>query len=955
MTKQDNFAFSFEFLHAFFGKLGAEDFITFFSKSFSPPTNFYDLRELITPQIDNKKMVLIDGHPRTGKTWLAISLISNLIYENKDISYWTSGKDSQNIDHGQYYPLLSALSKVSEQITTFLSNKPFKDNSRFIFLLDDIFGTNTPRPFGCDFFDDKIKEFLFFDKKNKLLDLLPNNSTLVITSRSLFVFLIQQLFEIEYRPKCIPISAESKTIYEFNRIRWGIFRKYEDFQVEVSFSKPNIEDLINKNLENHPLKNRKNKTYLYLNAPIVAFAERYKRNITSSHEELEAIRKIKNAASFVFFQEDLDSLFSVTFGIDRYYPLDKRNIRINEATRNLRRAYLTAISPAFIFLGGEAYNILGFDKGFCDDIIEAMYYSDKKIKSTRVPNEFYMYALNRHLEGKVESVLILVEEFVSSIKDEKKQCTTIGVFLRSIIERALHKKIPGNLSELFVLPIFKKLCEQYRRIYKKNNNESDEDYLIIYEIMNAWENNYEPILDFHPKELNIPVLQLTPGLISTFAWLLTISKVHKGNNEITEWFDDTLRQVYSSNKTARIKFDLITAIYSTFLQWILKNTDADEKIFSINSVKNMAKIAYEFEVYFSLNELENQESYFSLKESLITIIEDELIWAIVNHDNNTLRYIDLKDVSEIDNFINSLTNYNTPDSKKEQIIFTNRFFSLVWHNDWMDEDIENKSVDKILSDNARKWIDNTFQAVLNLIKSDSELIDINLRYHWNHFITQRSTWMRDWCFEEDPVLFEYESNQIAEGSENKIHLIYFISIVNQLLQDILINMKCDDSSSQSSDRLKYLMIFIGPRSNVKMEINDEYFIKYRIQEDKKDIIRTTYIEITEQWDELKNKLDQIITDAIKFDKQEYIEAILIGIFELSRQGLLEQYSERTSLRFRKWCGTTLKLIKEKDEDIFKRSWEHYYKELTFFSYHLDLLPDRENGWETIIPHLFEEN
>ena len=179
--------------------------------------------------------------------------------------------------------------------------------------------------------------------------------------------------------------------------------------------------------------------------------------------------------------------------------------------------------------------------------------------------------------------------------------------------------------------------------------------------------------------------------------------------------------------------------------------------------------------------------------------------------------------------------------------------------------------------------------------------------------------------------------------------------MNQLLQDILINMKCDDSSSQSSDRLKYLMIFIGPRSNVKMEINDEYFIKYRIQEDKKDIIRTTYIEITEQWDELKNKLDQIITDAIKFDKQEYIEAILIGIFELSRQGLLEQYSERTSLRFRKWCGTTLKLIKEKDEDIFKRSWEHYYKELTFFSYHLDLLPDRENGWETIIPHLFEEN
>src|SRR5207249_1323714 len=90
-----------------------------------------------------------------------------------------------------------------------------------------------------------------------------------------------------------------------------------------------------------------------------------------------------------------------------------------------------------------------------------------------------------------------------------------------------------------------------------------------------------------------------------------------------------------------------------------------------------------------------------------------------------------------------------------------------------------------------------------LIQSSPWLLDDNLQYHWCHLIAQWAVWTRDWCFTEDPILFERDRAPLGcQLSEN-----------NAAIEKILNNIVASCSTISSNNRLRNAVFLLGTRSS----------------------------------------------------------------------------------------------------------------------------------------------
>ena len=219
-----------------------------FERAFiQPENNFYPLRDLIRPVENQRRVIVIDGHPRSGKTWIALAAIVHLLKEQRKgrnhWRAWSSGVDSLKVFFGDRISLKVGFERVCKQIA---DNK-----SCDIFFLDDFLGTAEPRNFfralqdGTD-----LSRYLRWNNDNPWIEALPRTATLVLTGRSLFFTLADILFDGETRCErpgdCAGIWCAG--------YRTGVFRTYDKSRPLQAFTRGDLERILEGNRKYHPFK-----------------------------------------------------------------------------------------------------------------------------------------------------------------------------------------------------------------------------------------------------------------------------------------------------------------------------------------------------------------------------------------------------------------------------------------------------------------------------------------------------------------------------------------------------------------------------------------------------------------------------------------------------------------------------------------------------------------------------
>ena len=221
----------------------------------------------------------------------------------------------------------------------------------------------------------------------------------------------------------------------------------------------------------------------------------------------------------------------------------------------------------------------------------------------------------------------------------------------------------------------------------------------------------------------------------------------------------------------------------------------------------------------------------------------------------------------------------------------NRLFTFAWHNEWMYRKLEGG-----LGEEIRSWLDRHESEIKGRITHQPNALDLNLKYHWWHFMTQHNVWMRDWCLAGDPD--SPEQNKPASGSKNPEDNICFFKLVEAILAS-------GDDGESAGLRLRNCIMLLGTRS-----------ARLPVGCDAREILGARLSDRTAGF-------------------------ALQAIFELAREGYLAEGWPDTSTEFNVWC-------KEQDANyssIRPEAWKRYSEELKMVT-HLDLVPEE---WEEIRP------
>ena len=874
---------------------GAEA-LAHFQSTFVRPPHFNKLIEDLKPNDNYKKVVVIDGHPRSGKTWCVVKALEKIVGELdlRPDQWWTSGLDSLKVLPDDNSDLFSAACQVQDQIKG-------KSSLRYVFL-DDFLGTNQLRPLGESILDQSVRPFFLWNEENPWLQLMADGSVLVITARSLHLALADILLDVHVRD-----GAPASTGIHVKNSRHGLFRTIDKGEPFGAFDRRTLSDVCRRNKENHPLMRYGDFDWVLVSAPLLAFdlceAQNEGDAGTGENQSKECLTsKQKKIVSKALFGEDVDSLAETIKVVEDTQPHKSLDLKWrDQILEELYRTYLVVVAPGLLFLGYSAYQSLGIEERMGEIAVDRLYLTrtEEEFHSGRLPNEFYMIAIDEHFKhhldlaahvfarvvghanGGSRKYQILTKGFSALKVYADPQQETLGLGLRGLIERALHNKDGRALTRLFDIPDFKELADAYFR--------NNEDCLLHLELKLS-------DLDEYCTTESCSV-EITPGLAAAIGWVLFKffgPTDHRVRRVVTDWFParfksmgDTLTADFSTPSHLHPKSQSAwhkVATYSTFLQWVIKmEIDPEEGGLLTEIIKLPSDCPDE------------------LRGKLEIVLFDELLWA-ANEENLDLGRI--KVIEKHTEFLYSEdVNYEDSGDENRQLI-VNSLFALAWHNRWM----ENPRSE--FARKARKWINRFKARSFKWLKARPELIDDNLQYHWGHFITQRAVWMRDWCFENNPNEFELNYSRIAKGSENPED--------NQLLADIA-NTVLEQDEVLNSTRIRNLLLLLGTRA--------------------------------ERLEHLGVLLERI--DALTVESRTHRDgvriAVLQAIFELARQGFLDTWSESVTEEFRIWC----KKRKDTLGRHIEEAWRLYWEELKYHT-HLDLLPRREHGWKDVFPKDWEK-
>jgi hypothetical protein len=731
-----------------------------FRSAFVFPPRFKNLVADLKPAIGEKKVVVVDGHPRSGKTWCVVKALEEVIdqLELSPDEWWTSGLDSLKVSPTDASDLYNAACQVQLE----LAERPAL---RLLFL-DDFFGTNQPRPLGSAVYDQSARPFFRWnEEENPWLQCLRGSSgyTLVITGRSLHLTLADILLDLKIRER----ATATSDIIVLNQ-RHGLFRTFDKGEPFGAFEKETLKEVCKRNREHHPLKDDGDPDWLIIAAPLLAFDEDKDQHITEQQKEY---------AASALFGEDVESLAEKLTTVEeldvdsdilanwRYPTLDK-----------LYKSYLVTIAPGLLFLDPSAYESLLIKEEISELVVRSLYLYESidEFRSGRLPNEFYMIAINEHLERRIDLAARVFVQLVNPSGNELEGTENIPALgIRGLLERGQHKRVSGALDRLLEVREFRELVDFYLR--KKN------DCLLH--------------LERNKSDLNSDCLvRLNPGLAAAIGWALYNffdRTEHRVRTTVVEWFparfEALLRECNFQSSATESGLNItsgrnVVATYSTFLQWVIKMDTAPVEDGLLDNILKLPDKCPEV-----------------LEERLRIVLEDELLWALnLNYDN--LRT--LPRVKEILEFISEERTSSATWTDKDTRLSVNRLFALAWHNEWLDKG------DEDFREKASDWIQVFRQDILERINAKPELLDDNLRYHWCHFITQRAVWMRDWCFQNDPNEFERSYSQITRGSQNPDHNDLIADIATALVQN----------ENISSRRIRNMLLLVGTRAERIREI-----------------------------------------------------------------------------------------------------------------------------------------
>ncbi|MFA7360448.1 MAG: hypothetical protein WC139_05365 [Candidatus Kapaibacterium sp.] len=839
--------------------------VDFFTETSLVPPRFDEIYQKFKPAEGNVKIILIDGHPRTGKTWLALNLISRYILEsNSKNKIWHSGVDSCKIFENCSETIFDGFKQIEKEFV-----KPENRNKK-VFFLDDFLGTYYFRPLGVSLrLRTRLKKYLNYTK-NPIIDNLPLGSTLIITSRSLYIYILYRTVGVNIPNNEINVSENRS----FIPIKWGVFQTMDTAEVTGSFDLSTLDNIWGK-IENYIQKTKSVLRDFALHAPIIRFS----KNFPEKNEKLD------NEISRVFFGEDIDTLKNHIIKLKKIgddYPLFFYNKTNKDLYDHLIKLYFLIISPSLFFYNEKLFESLKIQKSEILSFSQSLYYSANEVSSSRFPSIFYFIAVSEHLNKHLDFALLIVEELFSN--DEYP----ISTIFRGFAERALSEKTDWKIhDDLEVKIMNSKLKEEFKQALRKDN------------ILR---------MEFHKKpEIDIKFPEIPkPIFFSYSSWCmnrLLINDEHypeismNYRKKFIEYFILYLLQKHENKQ----KTSNLLAGFSTFLQWTLKNNQINPKIIETEGKSFYSKLI--------------PTEYLP---EITTVFEDELLWALFEKMNTSNQRTPPDKLLEIDFIKNTfLKSFEESNFKKIDAINLNRYFSLIWHNEWM-----MPSTDKIsiyYSPILANWC-KAFRNFLYKDKVQAEhlivLLNSNFIYHWYHFITQRTIWLRDWCLSSNPLEYEknLETTQISMGSQN-----------------------CKDH-----EMLLELIIYLT--SNIAMDSNYN-----------KSLLKTTFffISLRTSLIEKEPNMQKHLDDYRKLLKERMIghdnlKSILIASFELSRHGFLQPWSKIVSEKQRELIKYAINF----DHSCLETAWIEYLEDIELCLDEFDFIPKKKDGWKNIFPNNF---
>lgn len=870
--------------------------IRHFNRAFREPASFPELRNAVDRPAPGgrRRVVIVDGHPRSGKTWSALAGIDQVINARRysEQEWWTSGVDSLKAFPSVRTTLEEGIGRITDEITG-------RGDALKLVLLDDLLGTNTYRPWNFQVGEETIARFFRWDAENPWIRTLAPGGVLVVTGRSLFFTLTEALLRVK------SIRASSCDEVEVVSLRQGLFQTSTTRRLVGGFDHDQVREVAEANWRHHPLSparkgrrsaevpNREADWYV-IASPISAFDP-------DSAGKLKALGGDPDrAAGRVLFGEDLDSLARQIRTLMARTPAPSVRAHHESALSELKRAYFFTVSPGLVFLGEEAFNVLR-PLSRAREIAASLHYSDASLESGRLPNAFYMRALEEHLRYRMEFTAEVVVSVLTEEPADSSGPYGMGLGLRGLMERVLWAAKTGRMGRAGFQAV-EPFAQDYLHRYG--------DALLHFEWALLQEEPSNPFGD-----------QFQPGLVAAVGWCMYefVRFPHQRHirQAVVSGFLGRLEEEIARRATPGAErghtpdrlgdYRSLIVIYSTFLQWVLKiahrTSVTPERHPSEASVPPRDEIQ---EYLLRLLSLAYREpapgGTTELRRHLQIVVEDEVLWA----RGKGLPKHFVPDAI-LGDFMSVEARTNMADEE-----VANRFFSLAWHNDWQEPGADE------LPSRAADWLERNGAAALALIKDQvfpevdraagcGQIIHDNLRYHWIHFVTQRAAWMRDWCFKDDPDAFESVSSQIDPGAPDQA---YFAELVEAALTNPATGGPCC---------IRHLLLLVGTRAPYI-----DHFSLGRIL----------------------NRLDhRIVSEPVART------GMLQAIFELARQDQLDRLDRmdpdaQSAKVFCRWVRDHLSAV---GEEVLGHAWSQYHQELSQLAHKLDLLPRSERGWEDILP------
>jgi hypothetical protein len=487
----------------------------------------------------------------------------------------------------------------------------------------------------------------------------------------------------------------------------------------------------------------------------------------------------------------------------------------------------------------------------------------------RIPNKYYLRAVAMHLQdaSRLGVLARVLNRKISTFSNHER--------MRAILVRGFTERIL-DWNE----PLPKTLAADIRPLFAVG---ADDPLL-------QWEQ--EAVVGHRPRRhVDAETALSHPGLASAIGWA-TIKFRGLRNRAAELAFVKDIAKCVEKAKTSDHNpimgagSSVMAVSYSNLLRWFTHDIDKHGHPRTIDSLSRNATAET------SCRKLPPREGdYFDM------VFEDAIMWADHLPIGGSTR-VNVERVHAAKRLRKALRRELDADSPLPAVDdfagwqLVNRLFSLLWHNDWMDD------ASSYFNDVASAWVQKFTGTGVALIAAQPELLSVNLQYHWFHMLAQWAVWTRDWCFASDTPAFE-RSRPLSCSPQ---------AAANRPVQELLSAML---EGAESASDIRNAFFLLGSRCAVLDDMQPVVTLVSRVNDQPRSACET----------------------------QGYLQAI----YELARQGFLDRLApeimgERPSVHATNYNSH----FREACRRLFQRHhtpelWDAYQKELNEMTY-LDLIP-----------------